>query len=368
MRNLVLVLVGLGLAIWVGFEIFSPKSEGDRDDPRDVRAAGKEVKEIPVGVNPDGSPVAGQKTASTSSEQTGKTGDVQSEPLAPSVKDSSRSLKPDRQRTPSKPESLPDSSGEKPLARSTGIGTQKAARALEAAEELVDSKRPLEAMQLLTRTLFDPALASDRKAVHKSLDEYLQRFFFSKAPLESGVIHHVLERGDTLDRLCRSWKKEHGWNIAPGFVCKLNRIRDPRKIRAGDRLKVVTLPLHILVSKSAHRLTVFVGDVAIKEYGVGLGKDNCTPEGSFLVKTKQIDPPWTWEGKTIPAGDKENILGTRWMGFENRDDLFGYGIHGTTKPESIGYDQSNGCVRMRNEEVEELFEWVPRGTKVTIRP
>jgi lipoprotein-anchoring transpeptidase ErfK/SrfK len=55
------------------------------------------------------------------------------------------------------------------------------------------------------------------------------------------------------------------------------------------------------------------------------------------------------------------------MGFENRDDLFGYGIHGTTQPESVGTDASNGCVRMLKQDVEELFEWVPRGTVVTVR-
>jgi N-acetyl-anhydromuramyl-L-alanine amidase AmpD len=43
-----------------------------------------------------------------------------------------------------------------------------------------------------------------------------------------------------------------------------------------------------------------------------------------------------------------------------------YGIHGTNKPWSIGQFASHGCIRMRNKDVEELFEWVPIGTPVRI--
>ena len=45
----------------------------------------------------------------------------------------------------------------------------------------------------------------------------------------------------------------------------------------------------------------------------------------------------------------------------------GYGIHGTTEPESIGKAQSNGCIRMLNKDVEELFGLVTIGTPVIIR-
>ena len=57
------------------------------------------------------------------------------------------------------------------------------------------------------------------------------------------------------------------------------------------------------------------------------------------------------------------VLGTRWMGF----DITGYGIHGTTEPDKIGQQVTAGCVRMRNEEVEELYTLIPVGTEVTIQ-
>ena len=47
-------------------------------------------------------------------------------------------------------------------------------------------------------------------------------------------------------------------------------------------------------------------------------------------------------------------------------DVPGYGIHGTTEPESIGYQATEGCVRMHNSDVEELFTIVPPGTEVII--
>ena len=65
----------------------------------------------------------------------------------------------------------------------------------------------------------------------------------------------------------------------------------------------------------------------------------------------------------IESGSPENSLGTRWLGFDKK----GYGIHGTVEPETIGQQVSQGCVRMLNEDVEELYDLLPRGTRVTVQ-
>ena len=57
----------------------------------------------------------------------------------------------------------------------------------------------------------------------------------------------------------------------------------------------------------------------------------------------------------------EGVLGTRRLNLGD-----GYGIHGTNKPETVGQAVSHGCVRMRNEDIERLFELVPVGTPVYI--
>ena len=88
-----------------------------------------------------------------------------------------------------------------------------------------------------------------------------------------------------------------------------------------------------------------------------------TPEGKFKVTTKVPHPVWYHEKKQIPPDSPENLLGTRWLGLDKK----GYGIHGTRNPESINEAASHGCVRMYNHDVEELFEWIPVGTPVSIR-
>jgi len=88
-----------------------------------------------------------------------------------------------------------------------------------------------------------------------------------------------------------------------------------------------------------------------KRYRIAVGKrETPTPIGDWVV---------IW--KSYRAGD---IFGTRFFGLNIP--WGGYGIHGTNQPWSIGQFISNGCVRMRNQDIEELFEWVPVGTAVRI--
>jgi hypothetical protein len=62
------------------------------------------------------------------------------------------------------------------------------------------------------------------------------------------------------------------------------------------------------------------------------------------------------------AAGPANPLGTRWMGLGYK----GYGIHGTNMPLSIGKAASHGCIRMRNQDVEDLFERVQIGDPVDL--
>jgi lipoprotein-anchoring transpeptidase ErfK/SrfK len=96
----------------------------------------------------------------------------------------------------------------------------------------------------------------------------------------------------------------------------------------------------------------------------GMTKD-LTPEGFFTITVKAKDP--YYRKKDIVGGDPENPLGTRWIGF-NAGDTDGriYGLHGTNRPDSIGHYVSQGCIRMQNEAVESLYEYVPIGTKILV--
>ncbi|MFB5661542.1 L,D-transpeptidase [Alteribacillus sp. HJP-4] len=123
---------------------------------------------------------------------------------------------------------------------------------------------------------------------------------------------------------------------------------------------------YIIINKQTNHL-VYIEDGEIgNPYPVGTGKkQDMTPEGEFTVVVKAVRP--YYRKLNIAGGDPKNPLGSRWIGFD-ADETNGriYGIHGTNRPESIGHYVSQGCVRMRNEEVDELFERVKEGTKVLI--
>ena len=89
-----------------------------------------------------------------------------------------------------------------------------------------------------------------------------------------------------------------------------------------------------------------------------------TPEGTFDVVMKAKDPYYIAKDIRWIA---KNPLGSRWIGFNARGtDGSKYGIHGTNQPSSIGKYISQGCIRMKKNDVEYLFDRIPIGTKVWI--
>lgn len=120
--------------------------------------------------------------------------------------------------------------------------------------------------------------------------------------------------------------------------------------------------LHI--DKTSHTLTVYHGETALRSFPVALGADpHFTPEGVFRVIHRIEKPAW----KHIPGGDPANPLGDYWLGLNVvAESGERYGIHGTNQPDLIGQDVSDGCIRMRNEDVAFLIDTVPVGTRVVI--
>ncbi len=167
---------------------------------------------------------------------------------------------------------------------------------------------------------------------------------------------YTVQSGDSLAVLARRYKTtvdvlQRGNNISG------------QMIRAGQRLRIFSAPFSIAVSKSANTLVLSLNGKFFKRYRVGTGKYGTTPTGDFVVEDKITQPTW-WrpDGKEIPYGDPENLLGTHWL----KINVPGYGIHGTWEPDSVGQASSAGCIRMVNSDVEELFMLVPTGTPVTI--
>lgn len=177
-------------------------------------------------------------------------------------------------------------------------------------------------------------------------------------------VDYVVKRGDSVDKIA----KKFGTTV--DLIAMGNNLKNPNLIKAGDRLRIFTGKFRIRVSKSDIDLVVYMNGEFFKRYRVGTGKYGKTPVGTFVLTEKQKEPVW-WHpaGKSYQFGDPKNILGTRWMTLKATGDtpkVSGYGIHGTWEPESIGKAESAGCVRMRNDDVEELYTLLPEGTPVEI--
>ena len=150
---------------------------------------------------------------------------------------------------------------------------------------------------------------------------------------------------------------------------------DPRRLVAGETLLLPLGELTLEVSLERRRLVVWLDDAFVKEFRVGVGKPSTpTPAGAWHVVKKHENPPWyPPQGGVIPAGDPRNELGSVWIHIANDEHPEGYGIHGTNRPETVGSECSQGCVRLANEEASEVFWWVRtasaggQATKVLIR-
>lgn len=181
------------------------------------------------------------------------------------------------------------------------------------------------------------------------------KLLFSSVVTPKSILYEV-KPGDTLTKIA----KEH--KTTTDLIKKSNNLNSDN-LTPGENLKVWTAPFTILVDKSQNTLYLKSDEEIFKTYVVATGRNNCTPVGTFKIANKIINPTWFKKGKVIPTGDPENILGSRWMGFDTAPS---YGIHGTTEPQSIGKQSTSGCVRMLNSDAEELYTIIPAGTEVTI--
>lgn len=125
----------------------------------------------------------------------------------------------------------------------------------------------------------------------------------------------------------------------------------------------------IVINKTKKILTVYNKGEIYKKYPVALGKHNTpTPDHKFTIINKAKNPRWGGMGgiyRPIEGGATNNPLGKRWLGLST-EKYRGYGIHGNSSPYSIGQYVSHGCIRMINQDVEELYEYIPVKTKVWI--
>lgn len=172
----------------------------------------------------------------------------------------------------------------------------------------------------------------------------------------------VLELQDPFD-----WKSANGRPSQEGNNL-LTRISIINGRRPSFARRFKQSDIEIVVQLDARTVDVYQKGDVVKEYLIAIGQEEWeTPEGSFRITQKQKYPTWQHPitGELVKAG-KENPLGSRWIGFLSTKDGE-IGFHGTNEERLIGEAISHGCIRMLNEDIEDLYTYVDIGTTVTVK-
>ncbi len=167
----------------------------------------------------------------------------------------------------------------------------------------------------------------------------------------------------------------------PGIVRAAEPVKIPRKFLPQEVPVNADLPAgQIHVRTDSHFLYWTLGQGRAMRYGIAVGAQGRNLTGTVQVRRKAEWPSWMPTANMIriepeiyakyrrglPGGHEMNPLGARalYLYKDGRDTL--YRIHGTPQPWTIGRSFSSGCVRLRNEDIEDLYARVPLGTVVTL--
>ena len=165
---------------------------------------------------------------------------------------------------------------------------------------------------------------------------------------------------------------------APALAFQVDPIFRPQNVAIKKDLEVN----RILVLPMAHFLYFVTAPGEARRYGVGVGKAGLEFTGEAVIQVKKEWPTWRptndmierepdayakfVDNDYVQPGGPDNPLGARALYlYQNGRDTY-FRIHGTTAPRSIGQSVSNGCIRMINDHVIDLYDRVPRGSKVTV--
>jgi len=170
---------------------------------------------------------------------------------------------------------------------------------------------------------------------------------------------HVVRAGEYLYRIAQIYQSSVAFleilnqtdtHLYPGQVLRIGRVNAPSS------------PVTLSISLSECHLTVFWGGEPLRTYPVAVGRGQSTKPGAYFITRKIPNPALYWEGEYIYPLAPINGLGTWWLELSNPQ----YGIHGTNRPWEIGKRISHGCIRMFNEDIEQLQRLLPIGTTVII--
>jgi hypothetical protein len=185
------------------------------------------------------------------------------------------------------------------------------------------------------------------------------------------AIEVTVQSGDSLIAIRkRTLEGRPGLLLCTGEIVRANRLASSTAIRPGASLRLPTQTPSMRVDLSAMWAFYCFGDEIAAAFEVGVGREGSeTRPGVYTIGTKQENPMWSPVGREpVAFDDPQNPLGTRWLAWNLEGRGTSLGFHGTNDPSSVGQRVSEGCIRMRNAEVEQLFEILPMGAEVRVQP
>jgi LysM repeat protein len=203
-----------------------------------------------------------------------------------------------------------------------------------------------------------PLAAQDLAAARNELGRIAEALLFSRSEVLEDTLTstHIVGGGETVNVIASRYK------VTDALLASINRLANPDRIRVGAPLKVVHGPFRAVIDKSDHLMSLYLGDVFIRAFRVGLGSNGGTPVGTWVVKTKLTNPEWTdpVTGRHYLADDPQNPIGERWISLHGIAGecvgRIGFGIHGTIDPVSIGENYSMGCIRLLPDDVAFVYD------------
>ena len=273
-----------------------------------------------------------------------------------------------------------------------------AAAAMKKGLGLLKEDQVIDARYELSAALLSGHLnAKQQKQARAELEKLAQKTIFSDEVVDDDpyAYYYTVRVGDKLDPMER---REH-LRVPGQLILKINGLSQPTDIRSGSRIKLVRGPFHAIISKSRFTVDLVLQredlpPVWVGQLRCGLGNEKKTPTplgawrvgvdagGTVAVGGKHFHPPWTPTESSalvgdgpVPYGKPGYALGAKglWIGLVGIDDQTRgkahYGIHSTSEPESIGKEQSLGCIRLADDDIELVYSLLYEvHSTVQIRP
>lgn len=179
---------------------------------------------------------------------------------------------------------------------------------------------------------------------------------------------HVVQPNETLEAIANQY------GVPARLLEKINGIQDPNALRPGMELKVVRGPFHAEIELSRFEMTLYLNDGRYAgRFPIGIGNEVPAKEGEYVVTDKAYDPPYTYfvngQPYEIPGGNPNNPLGSRLVELGVQAGHQGeLAIHGTNNPQTIGSTAPEGCIRLRPQDADDVYDILTTNTsKVIIR-